>query len=101
MTQFGLIKRYSFGLHALNSTVYTLVSLVLFVIIPWLLFGLGIGNLTVAIAFLFVIFVLCKYVPADTKARPLIWKGLIEGMEKKFNDYVGYSAGIMADIVNT
>jgi len=69
---FALIKRYSFGLHALNSTVCTLVSCIMFVGIPLLLYGVHINNYTVAAVFAAVVLVLYQYAPADTKARPLI-----------------------------
>lgn len=68
---FVAIKRYSFGLHALNSTVCTLVSCTMFVLIPWLVSGFGIGNLTVAILFAGILFSLFFFAPADTKAKPL------------------------------
>ena len=67
-----LIKRYSFGLHALNSTVCTVVSCCLFVFIPWLLYGVEVGNLAVAGVFAVIIFCLWRYAPADTEARPLV-----------------------------
>jgi len=69
---FALIKRYSFGLHALNSTVCTLVSCAIFVGIPLLLYDVYINNYIVAAAFAAVIIILYQYAPADTKARPLI-----------------------------
>lgn len=71
---FGIVKHYSFGLHALSSAVCTVVSCVLLVIVPWALTDVGIGNGFVAITFSAVIFALYKYAPADTKARPLIGK---------------------------
>jgi len=70
------IKRFSFGLHALNSTVCTIVSCTLFVAVPWGLQGVGISN-TIALAiFTVIISCLYKYAPADTKARPLVGKTL-------------------------
>lgn len=69
---FSLLKRYSFGLHALNSTICTLISCALFVFIPLLLTGRGIGNGVVIVAFIPLIFLLYMYAPADTKARPLV-----------------------------
>ena len=67
-----LIKRYSFGLHALNSTVCTLVTCILFGFVPWLLQGMSIDNMAVVAIFMPVIVCLYLYAPADTKARPLI-----------------------------
>jgi accessory gene regulator B len=70
-TAFIVIKRYSFGLHALNSTVCTITSCTMFVLIPWLTRGTGIGNLTVAIVFAGIILSLYFFAPADTKAKPI------------------------------
>ncbi|MCL1845358.1 MAG: accessory gene regulator B family protein [Defluviitaleaceae bacterium] len=69
---FGLLKHFSFGLHARKSTVCTLVSCVMLVLVPWGLSGVGLGNDIVAVIFFAVIFVLYMYAPADTESRPLI-----------------------------
>ena len=69
---FGLLRKNAFGLHALNSTVCTLISCGLFVFVPRLLLGVGIGNWIVSVAFIPAILVLYIYAPADTKARPLV-----------------------------
>ena len=78
-----VIKRFSFGLHALNSTVCTIVSCTLFVAVPWGLRGVGIGSAAVVAVFVAVIFCLYKYAPADTKARPLVGKMLRARLRKK------------------
>ena len=75
-------KRFSFGLHALNSTVCTIVSCTLFVAVPWGLQGVGVGNEVVFIIFAVVILCLYKYAPADTKARPLVGKLLRARLRK-------------------
>ena len=80
---FILIKRYSFGLHALNSTVCTLISCLMFVVAPMMLNGVGISNVGVAAAFLVIISVLYRYAPADTKARPLIGTSLRALLKRK------------------
>ena len=67
-----LVKRFSYGLHALNSTVCTIVSCCMFVIIPWLLSGIEVSNHVVAAIFIPTIYTLYRYAPADTKARPLV-----------------------------
>jgi len=74
-----LIKRFSFGLHALNTTVCTVVSCILFALAPWLLSHLllvSMGNSLVLAVFPFMILALYLYAPADTKARPLVGKKL-------------------------
>ena len=80
---FATIKRYSFGLHALNSTVCTLVSCCMFVIVPLLLIGVGINNVGVIVTFSIIIPVLYLYAPADTKARPLIGTNLRVQLKRK------------------
>ncbi|MCL2398998.1 MAG: accessory gene regulator B family protein [Defluviitaleaceae bacterium] len=69
---FMLTKRYSFGLHALNSTVCTVLSCCMFVFIPLLLSDMGISNPIVLTVFPVIISILYRYAPADTKARPII-----------------------------
>lgn len=69
---FMVIKRCSFGVHALSNTVCTLVCVVAFVAVPWFTYGMGIGNIAVACIFAYVIAVLYRYAPADTKRRPLV-----------------------------
>ena len=77
------IKRCSFGLHALNSTVCTVVSCCLFVITPWALQGVGINNIAVTAIFIPVIVCLLMYAPADTKARPLIGPAVRAKLKRK------------------
>ena len=80
---YGLIKRYSFGLHALNSTVCTVVSCIMFVFIPLLLTDLRVNNYMVVIVFAVVIGILYRYAPADTEARPLIGSRLRKELNRK------------------
>ena len=77
-----LIKRYSFGLHALNSTVCTMITCVMFAIVPWVFSGFGINNFIVIVVFVPVISCLYLYAPADTKARPLIGEALREKLKR-------------------
>jgi len=82
-TAFILTRRYSFGLHALNSTVCTIVSCCVFVVIPLFLSNIGITNFGVIIAFSIIIFILYRFAPADTKARPLIGVKLRAQLKRK------------------
>jgi len=79
---FILTKRHSFGLHALNSTVCTIVSCTMFVLTPWILSDAGIGNGIVLAAFALIISCQYLYAPADTKAWPLIGRKLRERMKR-------------------
>ncbi|MCL2853717.1 MAG: accessory gene regulator B family protein [Defluviitaleaceae bacterium] len=71
---FSLLKRYSFGLHALNSTVCTAVSCSLFILIPLVLIGVSyrINPYMLVAVYIVIIAILYRYAPADTKSRPLI-----------------------------
>lgn len=80
---FVLTKRYSFGAHALNSTVCTIVSCCMFVIAPLIMSGVGITNQVVIIVFAAIIYTLYKFAPADTKARPLIGAKLRKQLKKR------------------
>ena len=80
---YGVIRRYSYGLHALNSTVCTVVSCCMFVFIPWLMYGMEVGNIAVACAFAAIIFCLWRYAPADTEARPLVGPKMRARVKKK------------------
>jgi len=73
---FSLLRRHSFGLHALKSTICTVVSCCLFVLVPWLLSGAGVGNIVVIALYIPMMFCFYIYAPADTKARPLVGKEL-------------------------
>jgi accessory gene regulator B len=78
-----ITKRYSFGLHALNSTVCTAVSCFMFVLTPLLLNELGMGNAAAALVFSAIIIILYRFAPADTKAWPLVGEKRREIMKRK------------------
>ena len=82
-TAFAMSKRYTFGLHAVNSTVCTFVSCGLFVLIPYMLTEIGISNAYVAITFSVAFLLIYRYAPADTKARPIIGARLRIRLKKK------------------
>ena len=71
-TAYVLVRRYSYGLHALNTTVCTLMSCCLFVLAPRILYGVEISNPAAAAGFILIIYCLYRYAPADTKSRPLV-----------------------------
>jgi len=80
---YALLRRYSFGLHALNSTVCTVTSVCLFVLVPWSVYGIMISNSSVILFFAIIVLCLYLYSPADTKARPLIGKKVRQLLKKK------------------
>ena len=80
---FALLRRYSFGLHALKSTVCTIVSCSLFVVIPWALPDVSIGNAAVLAIYVPLLVLFYMYAPADTKARPLIGAKLRAKLKKQ------------------
>ena len=71
---FGMLRTYSFGLHANTSLKCTIVSLIIFVFTPYIIHlqELYVTNSLICIAFIFIIFLLYKYAPADTEARPIL-----------------------------
>jgi len=82
---FMLVKRYSFGVHALSSRLCTLICCITFVFVPWVatIQGLGINHVITVVAFSTVIIILYKYAPADTKARPLVGTQARSHLKKK------------------
>jgi len=71
---FNVIRRYSFGIHAKNSTVCTISSVILFIFVPYAFKSIGVPNLVVLPIFGVVILLLFLYAPSDTEARPLVGK---------------------------
>ncbi|WP_066186351.1 MULTISPECIES: accessory gene regulator B family protein [Gracilibacillus] len=67
-----LLRRYSFGLHAKSSIVCTIVSVVLFVVIPYFLRDVVLGNYVIGALFLLSILSIYYFAPADTEKHPLI-----------------------------
>ena len=80
---FLTIKRYSYGLHALNSTICTLLGIVTFVVVPFFLMDAGISNFVTLLAFLGIFCALLLYAPADTKAKPLVGCELRRWLKKR------------------
>ena len=71
---FNVIRRYSFGIHAKNSTVCTIFSIIMFILIPFVLKNIGVPNFVVLPVFVLIIMTLFLYAPSDTEARPLVGK---------------------------
>jgi len=71
---FVLLRRYASGLHASGSIRCTIVSLLMFVAIPYVLWGLYIDEAFLSIALMGTAFMMYKYAPADTAERPIIGK---------------------------
>ena len=80
---FVSIRRNSFGLHAKNSFVCTLVSLTIFVFGSYLSYYLKFNNYAVFIIFTIINILLYKYAPADTENHPLLGKNLREKRRKE------------------
>ena len=69
---FTIIRRNTFGLHAKNSFICTLVSLLIFVFGSYLSYYLKFNNYMVFTLFTIINILLYKYAPADTENHPLL-----------------------------
>ena len=69
---FACIRRYAGGLHASNSISCMIMTLLMFVAIPYFLQGVGINAAGMIVLFGMVCLSLWKWAPADTKAKPII-----------------------------
>lgn len=71
---FSWIRKYACGLHARNGLNCTVVSLLLFVAVPFVLHALDIQMNAGTLVLVFVLISIClfKYAPADTAARPIL-----------------------------
>ena len=69
---FAFIRRYAGGLHASNSISCTIVTMLMFVAVPYFLQGVGISAISMIVLFGIICLGLWKWSPADTKAKPII-----------------------------
>lgn len=69
---FASIRYNAFGLHAKNSIICTITSLLFFVFGAYITRYLKFNNYTVLITFIIINFLLYKYAPADTENHPLL-----------------------------
>ena len=65
-------KRFSYGLHAKNSTVCTLYSIGVFVFLPFVAGNITINSYLAYFVFIIIIALHALYAPADTQAMPLL-----------------------------
>lgn len=73
---FGIIRRTAFGLHAQNSMVCTLVTMVMFVAGPYISYYIKLNNYIVLTIFTIMIFLLYRYAPSDTENHPILGEKL-------------------------
>lgn len=66
------VRRVSFGLHAKSSINCTIISVVMFVVVPYFIQYVTIDNYFVLLLFLLCINCLYYFAPADTEKHPLI-----------------------------
>ncbi|MCL2189138.1 MAG: accessory gene regulator B family protein [Defluviitaleaceae bacterium] len=71
---FAVIRRYASGLHANNSIVCSVMTIIMFVFLPLALQNVIISHVTLVVAFATFGVSLCLYAPADTLARPIVNK---------------------------
>lgn len=82
-TMFAVIRSSSFGLHAKNSIMCTIVTIVMFIGGAYLSQYLVLNNYEVFIIFTILNMLLYKYAPADTENHPLLGADFREKLRKK------------------
>ena len=68
------IRRYAAGLHAENSITCAVMTLLMFVAVPYALQGIFLNEIVLIALFATLAAALYKYAPADTASRPIIGK---------------------------
>jgi len=71
---FACIRRYASGLHANNSIICTVMTLLMFAAVPYLLQGIHFSERSLVLAFIPIVLALYRFAPADTAARPILGK---------------------------
>jgi accessory gene regulator B len=80
---FGSVRKSSFGLHANNSIICTIISALMFIGGPYLGYHLIINNYLVFMFFVPANILLYKYAPADTTNHPLLGKALRDKLKRQ------------------
>ena len=80
---FAIIRRYASGLHASNSIKCTVLTMLMFVGVPYVLWGVLVNEVVLVGAFALIGLGLYRYAPADTEARPIIGKLKRERLKRK------------------
>jgi accessory gene regulator B len=71
---YNLIRMFAFGLHASKSYICLIVSIIIFVLIPYICKIIVLSLYLKTIIGLFCLIMIILYAPADTHKRPLIKK---------------------------
>ncbi|NOV87107.1 accessory gene regulator B [Clostridium acetobutylicum] len=82
LAAFGFLRSNAFGLHAKNSIVCTVMSLLMFVLGAYLSKYLLFNNYMVLASFIIVNLLLFRYAPGDTEAHPLVGAKLRDKLKK-------------------
>ncbi|MGE5626900.1 MAG: accessory gene regulator B family protein [Solirubrobacterales bacterium] len=80
---FATIRKSAFGIHAKNSVVCTISSLMMFVFGSYISYYLKFNNYIVFIIFLVANLLLYKYAPGDTEKHPLLRAKLRKKLKKE------------------
>ncbi|AAK78063.1 MULTISPECIES: accessory gene regulator ArgB-like protein [Clostridium] len=83
LAAFGFLRSNAFGLHAKNSIVCTVMSLLMFVLGAYLSKYLLFNNYMVLASFIIVNLLLFRYAPGDTEAHPLVGAKLRDKLKKQ------------------
>ena len=71
---YNILRMPSFGLHATKSWICLIISIILFIGLPYLCMVLNIPIIYKIIISIFAILFIFKYSPADTKNKPIVNK---------------------------
>ncbi len=78
-----IMRFYAFGIHAKNSTVCLVLTVVMYVLPPVIFKDFYISNFTVIVTFLVFNILLYKYAPADTENHPLLGENFRKNLRLK------------------
>lgn len=95
---FGSVRRSGFGLHAKNSIVCTMVTLLMFVGGSYVSYSIRMNNYLIFGVFLVLNLLLFKYAPGDTENHPILGKKLRQKLKKE-TVIAGIALMILAMIV--
>lgn len=80
---FSSLRKRAFGLHAKNSVVCTMTSLIVFVFGSYISYYLKFNNYVIVTIFTIINILLYKYAPADTEVHPLLNLKLRKKLKKE------------------
>ena len=80
---FAFIRSYASGLHAGDSITCTILTLLMFVAVPYMLQDTYFNEVLFVLTFAVVALGLYKYAPADTESRPILGKAKRDRLKRQ------------------